>query len=112
MAYGIRAGGPMGPVMRGFMSEEEKKNVPRVTWPLIRRVLSWLAPYRLQMAVVLGAILASSVLGVLPSVLTGRIIDEGLIAQDLPVLVRLIAASLLVTLGGNLIGVLESWLNT
>ncbi len=114
MAYGMGPGAGMGrgPGMRGFMSDEEKRNAPKVTWPLIRRVLSWLMPYRLQMGIVLAAILASSVMGVLPSVLTGRIIDEGLIAQNLPVLVRLIILSLLVTLAGNLIGVLESWLNT
>jgi ATP-binding cassette subfamily B protein len=47
----------------------------------------------------------------LPSVLTGRIIDEGLIARDLKALIFLILLSLGVTLGGNLIGVLESYLN-
>ena len=110
MANGMGMRG--GPGMRGFMSEEEKKNMPKVTFSLVKRVLSWLYPYRLQMGLVLTAILISSVMGILPSVLTGRIIDEGLIAQNFPVLVRLIILSLLVTLGGNLIGVMESWLNT
>ena len=112
MAGGMRAGGPMGPVMRGFMSEEEKKQAPKVTWTLVKRVLSWLQPYRLQMGIVLAAILASSVMGILPSVITGKIIDEGLIARNMPILIKLIVLSLFVTLGGNLIGVLESWLGT
>lgn len=47
----------------------------------------------------------------LPSVLTGRIIDEGLIGQDLKKLITLIVISLAVTLGGNLIRVAESYLN-
>ena len=78
MAYGMGPGAGMGrgPGMRGFMSDEEKRNAPKVTWPLIRRVLSWLMPYRLQMGIVLAAILASSVMGVLPSVLTGSVVDE------------------------------------
>ena len=32
----------MGP--RGFLTDDEKKNLPKVTWPLIRRILSYLAP--------------------------------------------------------------------
>ncbi|MBR3706984.1 MAG: ABC transporter ATP-binding protein, partial [Firmicutes bacterium] len=45
------------------------------------------------------------------SVLTGRIIDEGLIGRDMRMLVMLISASLGVTLGANLIRVAESYLN-
>ena len=102
-----------GPGMRGgFMTEEEKAAAPKVTWPLVKRVLSWLKPYRLQMVIVLIAIALSSVLSIMPSVLTGRIIDEGLIARNMQALVTLIILSLAVTLGSNLIGVLESWLNT
>ncbi|MCR5373208.1 MAG: ABC transporter ATP-binding protein/permease [Solobacterium sp.] len=96
----------------GFMTEEEKAAAPKVTWPLVKRVLSWLKPYRLQMVIVLIAIALSSVLSIMPSVLTGRIIDEGLIARNMQALVTLIILSLAVTLGSNLIGVLESWLNT
>ncbi len=106
-------GGPgMGRGGRGFMSEEEKANAPKVTWPLIRRVLSYLKPYWKQMILVLAAIVVSSVFTLMPSVLTGRIIDEGLIGRDMNALIRLILLSLGVTLGANLIGVLESYLNT
>ena len=44
--------------------------------------------------------------------LTGRIIDEGLIGRNLKQLIILICFSLGVTLGANLIGVLESYMNT
>ena len=30
-------GGPMG---RGFLTEEEKANKPKVTWPLLKRIFS------------------------------------------------------------------------
>ena len=101
-------GGPMG---RGYLTEEEKANKPKVTWPLLKRIFSYLLPYWKQLAIVLVCIVLSSIMGLLPSVLTGRIIDEGLIGQNLKMLVILIVASLGVSLGSNLIGVAESYLN-
>ena len=94
-----------------FLTEEEKANAPKVTLPLLKRIFSYLTPYWKQMLIVLMCILASSALTLLPSVLTGRIIDEGLIGQDMKKLVTLILISLGVTLGGNLIRVAESYLN-
>ncbi|MCR5611635.1 MAG: ABC transporter ATP-binding protein/permease [Clostridiales bacterium] len=96
---------------RGFLTEEEKKNRPKVTWPLIKRILSYLKPYWKQMAIVLLCIIVSSVLGLLPSVLTGRIIDDGLIGRNMRMLITLILVSLGVTLASHLIGVGESYLN-
>ncbi|MBO4749140.1 MAG: ABC transporter ATP-binding protein [Lachnospiraceae bacterium] len=104
-----RGGG--GPMRGGFLTEEEKANRPKVTWPLLKRVFSYLLPYWKQMFLVLVAIGVSSVLGLWPSVLTGRIIDEGLIGRDLDKLILLILLSLGVTLGSNLIGVGENYLN-
>ncbi len=103
-----------GPGQRGgkFMTEEEKKNAPKVTKELVVRVFSYLKPYWKQMAAVLGAIIVSSVLSIYPSILTGKIIDDGLIKRDLNMLIRLILLSLAVTFGSNLIGVLESYMNT
>ena len=103
---------PMGGMRgRGYLTEEEKKNRPKVTLPLIKRILSYLKPYWKQMAAVLLCIIVSSVLGLLPSVLTGRIIDEGLIGRNMSMLITLILLSLGVTLGSHLIGVGESYLN-
>ena len=64
------------------------------------------------MSFVLLTIIITSVLRLLPSILTGRIIDEGLIGRDLDALVRLIILTLVVGLGANLIDVLESYINT
>ena len=102
-----RGGGPL----RGqFLTDEEKANRPKVTGALLRRVFSYLLPYWKQLLLALGCIAVSSVLNLLPSVLTGRIIDDGLIGRDLHMLIALILASLGVTLGANLIGVAESYL--
>ncbi len=107
-----RIGGGMGKSGRAFLTEEEMKNRPKVTGKLLRRIGSYLKPYWKQMTLVFIAIFVSSVFKLLPSVLTGQIIDDGLIGRDLKTLVILIALSLGVTVAANLIGVLESYLNT
>lgn len=105
MAYG-------GHISRGFMTEEEKANQPRVTGALLKRVFSYLKPYSGKLLLVLLCIAAASFCSLLPSILTGKIIDEGLVRRDLGALVRYILLSLAVTLGANLIGVVESYVNT
>ena len=99
--------GPRG----GYLTEEEKAARPKVTRALLARIFSWLKPYWKQIALVLLCILISSVLGLLPSVLTGRILDEGILGRDLRRLIFLIVLSLAVTLGSNLIGVAQNYLN-
>ena len=71
----------MGP--RGFLTDDEKKNLPKVTWPLIRRILSYLAPYWVRFVMVFATILISAVLGLLPSIITGRIVDEALVGESM-----------------------------
>ena len=101
-----------GPRRQSFLTEEEKKNRPKVTKELLVRIFSYLKPYWKQLLIGLIAIVISSILNLLPSVLTGKIIDEGLIGRSMKKLVLFIVLSLAVTLGANLIGVLESYMNT
>ena len=102
---------PMGGMRGGYLTEEEKENRPKVTLPLLKRIFSYLVPYWKQMVFVLVCIITSSILSLLPSVLTGMIIDEGLIGRNMQKLIILIIVSLGVTLGANLIRVGESYLN-
>ena len=95
-----------------FLSDEEKKNKPKISYPLIKRIFSYMIPYRWQLLLVLAAILASALFGILPAILTGKIIDEGLIGQDFQKLVILVIISFSVLIIANLIGILESYLNT
>ena len=97
---------------RNFMSDEEKQSLPKVTPELLKRVFSYLLPYWKQLALTLLCIVFSSIMTLMPSVLTGKIIDEGLIGRDFNKLVFYIVLSLAVTAGANLIGVAESYLNT
>ena len=101
-----------GHFSRGFMTEEEKANQPKVTSALLKRVFSYLKPYSGKLVLVLLCIAAASFCSLLPSILTGKIIDEGLTQRDLSALVKYIVLSLAVTLGANLIGVVESYINT
>lgn len=94
-----------------YLTDEEKANMPKVTLPLLKRILSYLTPYWKQIVFVLVCIAASSVLSLLPSVLTGMIIDDGLLGRNMKLLILLIVGSLGVTLAANLIRVGESYLN-
>ena len=94
-----------------FLTEEEKENRPKVTWPLIKRILSYMKPYALQFALVFVTILLSAWVGLQPSLITGRIVDEGLIGQDMALLVRLLLMAFATLALSKVIGVAESYIN-
>ena len=108
MMYSGRMGGGRN---YGMASDEEIKNRPKVTRELIFRIFSYLKPYRLWLFFCVITIILISVLNVMPAVLTGRIIDEGFIGGDFPLLVMLIAASLGVMIASNLLSLFENYLN-
>ena len=109
-------GGPRG--RASFLTEEEKKNSPKITKELLQRVFSYLKPYWRQLALVLVCIAVSSVCSLFPSILTGNIIDVltgkdmgGWFGAGLSALIRLILLSLGLNLVSNLIGVGQNYLN-
>ena len=104
-----RMGGPMGP--RGFLTDEEKQNVPKVSWPLIKRILSYLKPYWLQFLLVFLTILVSAGVGLLPSIITGRIVNEALVGKNMKLLIQLLIAAFVTLTASQVIGVLESYIN-
>ena len=93
------------------LTDEEKNNATKVTWPLLKRAVGYLLPYWPRLILVCAFIFASAWLSLLPSVLMGRIIDEGFIGRNLNVLIRLIVLSFGVLILGNLISVLQTWIN-
>ena len=103
--------GPGGPARGRFLTEEEKKNKPVITRALLLRIFSYLKPYGVQLVLGLALILAISFLGILPSILTGRMIDDGLIGRDLHRLVVLILLSFGVQLLSSLLSVGQGYLN-
>ena len=102
--------GPMG--ARGFLTEEEKANMPVVSWALIKRILSYLKPYIVQFIFVFVAILLSAIVGLYPSIITGRIVDAlGSEGTTLKYLVQLILTAFATLTVSQLIGVLENYIN-
>ncbi|MBQ3705016.1 MAG: ABC transporter ATP-binding protein [Clostridia bacterium] len=104
--------GPGGYGSRFYLSEEEKANKPRVTPELLRRIFSYFKPYSVRLALLLLTIGATSFLTLFPSILTGKIIDEGLMEHNLQALIKYILLSLGVMLASNLTGVAQSYINT
>jgi len=102
-------GGRMGP--RGFLTDEEKQTVPKVSGKLIKRILSYLKPYWLQFLLVFVTILISAGVGLLPSIITGRIVNEALVGKDMKLLVQLLIAAFVTLTASQVIGVLESYIN-
>lgn len=72
---------PMPPPMnggrgpRGFLTEQEKANRPQITKELLLRIISYLKPYKWHFLLVFLSLSVSAVLGLLPSVITGKIVD-------------------------------------
>ena len=96
---------------RGFLTEEEKDNLPIVTWDLIRRILGYLTPYWTKFVLVFITIILSSVLGLLPSIITGRIVDEALVGQNMRLLIELLLAALVTLTASQMVSVLTTYLN-
>ena len=106
-------GGPgsmrMGP--RGFLTEEEKKNKPKVDKKLLKRIASYMKPYKLQFALVFLAILLSAVIGLFPSIITGQIVDKALLGDDMGLLIKLLLLAFAALTASQVISVLESYIN-
>ncbi len=99
----------LGP--RGFLTDEEKANMPKITKELLVRILSYLKPYWLQFLFVFIAILLSATVGLFPSIITGRIVDEALVGTDLALLIRLLIMAFCALTISQIIGVVESYIN-
>src|SRR5215470_11382281 len=93
---------------RSFASMGAK---PRVTWPLLRRVMGYARPYRWLIAEMLLAILASTGLGLLRPLILRDLIDHTLPNRDVTRLNLLALALIGIPAVSGLIGVCERRLN-
>ena len=105
---GPRLGGP-----RSFLTEEEKKNQPKITRKLLARILSYLKPYRWQFLAVFAALILSAVLGLFPAIITGKIVDA-IVGEHAGIgaLLRLVLLAFLVLGASQVISVLEQYINS
>ena len=102
--------GGLGP--RGFLTDEEKESKPVVSKALIKRILSYLKPYWVQFVFVFIAILLSAVVGLFPSIITGRIVDQALVGKNMELLIKLLLLAFATLAVSQIIGVLESYINS
>lgn len=78
----------------------------------LSRVARLFAPHALPMAVVLGLIILTAIIGLAPPFLTKALIDDAIPHQDVPLLLRLVGGILAVTVVTQLFGVVQTWLAT
>ena len=77
----------------------------------IRRILVFFTPYRPQIAVVLVAILSTSLIGLVNPLLLGVLLDEVIIGQDYSKLNLYVGLMIILPIFTGLIGVGQSYLN-
>jgi ATP-binding cassette subfamily B protein len=113
---GIPAGrGHGGRISRGDYAAQRELNAqaPRIDH-LVRRIGSLFRPYRAKLALTVVLVLLSAALSVVPPLLTQRVFDDGLFPAsgriDVPVLVTLVVAMIVLFVASGLIGVWQTWL--
>lgn len=110
---GIRGPNRIGGGPRGYLTDEEKKNRPKITKELLLRILSYLKPYKWQFIAVFAAILVSAVLGLFPSIITGKIVDAIIDdSRELKILAQLVVLAFVVLAAAQIISVLEQYINS
>lgn len=93
------------------LDKELNVKSPKITKELLQRICFYFKPYYLQLFLITIVILLAALLGVLPSILTGRIIDEGFIDGDFKMLITLVAASFVVLILNGFVGLVQSYLS-
>ncbi|MGO4942390.1 ABC transporter ATP-binding protein [Ruoffia tabacinasalis] len=92
------------------LDREINEQPPVITLHILKRIYHYLKPYTFQVVLMMVIILLAALLGMLPAILTGRIIDEGFIGGDFNQLTTLISTSFIVLLLTGLIGLTQSFL--
>lgn len=98
--------------MRAIRFEKLPENPPQLTWPFVSRILKYFSPYPFRLLTVIVLILSSSALGLVPALLTQKIIDVALPEKNLGKLALFVGVSLLATIILNFLGVLQGYLST
>ncbi len=91
---------------------DEKLEMPKVTRAMLARILSYFIPYRMRMLLVIGSIILTSILGLIPPILIKNIIDKALPQKDLKLLSIYIFISIGITIILGLLDVAQSYLST
>jgi ATP-binding cassette subfamily B protein len=104
MAFGAR-----GAYRRG--EEPARRLPPERRNRTIRRIAVFFAPYKAQVAIVSGAILLTSLLGIVNPLLLERLIDDAIPNRDFFKLNLYVGLMIAIPIGSGLIGVGQAYLN-
>ena len=104
MAFGAR-----GAFRRG--EEPAKRLPPERRNRTVRRIAVFFAPYKAQVAIVTGAILLTSLLGIVNPLLLERLIDDAIPNRDFFKLNLYVGLMIVIPIGSGLIGVGQAYLN-
>jgi len=100
--------GRRGGMSAGFLMEKPSRPVTPGT---VRRVVSYFAPYRVQVALVLVAILVIALLGIVNPILLKLIIDGAILHHDLGKLTLYVGLMIVIPVVTGLIGVGQTYAN-
>ncbi|MGH2465769.1 MAG: ABC transporter ATP-binding protein, partial [Candidatus Limnocylindrales bacterium] len=104
MAFGAR-----GAFRRG--AEPPPRLAPGQRNRTVRRIAVFFAPYKAQVAIVSGAILLTSLLGIVNPLLLERLIDDAIPNRDFFRLNLYVGLMIVIPIGSGLIGVGQAYLN-
>ncbi len=90
---------------------DETIEMPKVTKKMLSRILSYFIPYWMRMLLVIGCIIVTSILGLVPPILIKNIIDKALPQKDLKLLSLFIFVSIGITIILGLLQVAQSYLS-
>ncbi len=110
---GVRAlaRGNAGPARLTPPSNDFDRVPPERRARTVRRIVAFFRPYRLQVAVVLGAILITSLLGIINPYLLKLLIDDVIVGGQYDKLNLYVGLMIIVPIVNGLIGVGQSYLN-
>ena len=90
---------------------DENIEMPKVTKKMLSRILSYFIPYWKRMLLVIGCIIVTSTLGLVPPILIKNIIDKALPQKDFKLLSLFIFVSIGITIILGLLQVAQSYLS-
>jgi ATP-binding cassette subfamily B protein len=100
--------GPHG----GFRRQEPPTRLPPERRNrTVRRIAAFFAPYKAQVGIVTGAILLTSLLGIVNPLLLGRLIDDAIPHRDFFKLNLYVGLMIVIPIASGLIGVGQAYLN-
>jgi ATP-binding cassette, subfamily B, bacterial len=110
-AFGGSRGGRGGGRWSGGAGVDFTPVPPERRARTLRRIAAFFGPYKLQVGIVLVAIIATSLLGLVNPFLLERLIDEVIVGQDYSKLNLYVGLMILIPIVSGLIGVGQTYLN-